>query len=210
MLKFKKNTTDIDLKPIDKQPEYRSKLDLVDRLKTQQREVQAEKDTVLEVLNSACTSRTSGLSPLTQNYLEGGRADVDMRTRQEKLATLNRQFNALSQAIEVAEKDLQAIRLDLSAKTAAEQKSLFIAHARIVLEGMLLMQKGNESVEELCQQRKDLGYAEVFHPVGIQWPQWGSPTEENSVWRMILREFLEAEIITGAEHHRLINGHLEL
>lgn len=210
-LKFNRTSASVPavLTPIDEQPDYRSKLDALERLNSQLRAVQAEKDKLLALQNGASKSRTSGLDALAQSYLDGGPADFYTRTREERFTTLNRQYRSLYGAIEVTERDLRALRVHLSVKTAAEQKKLFIAHARLTLQGMLLMQIGNGGIEALCQQRKDLGYTETFHPVGIPWPQWGGIKEENSVWSMMLREFLEMEVITAVEHHRITQGFMQ-
>lgn len=194
------------IKPIDEHPGYQAVHEVVDRLKRERNTVAAEKT---DLINRANAYRRPAVEVLSAAYLRGARPslDEDGIVINEKIGELSLRFNALTLAIETAEKEVTTVRHRLSAETAKEQASDYRSSARRVLFGMLLIQQGNSEIMDLAETRKELGYNEVFTAVGLSpWPQWGDPKEESSYWRMILKEFLEVGHISAVEHNRLING----
>lgn len=194
------------IKPIDEHPDYQAVHEVVDRLKRERNTVAAEKT---DLINRANAYRRPAVEVLSAAYLRGARPslDEDGIVINEKIGELSLRFNALTLAIETAEKEVTTVRHRLSAETAKEQASDYRSSARRVLFGMLLIQQGNSEIMDLAETRKELGYNEVFTAVGLSpWPQWGDPKEESSYWRMILKEFLEVGHISAVEHNRLING----
>ncbi|NGZ04309.1 MAG: hypothetical protein CV090_14815 [Nitrospira sp. WS238] len=193
------------LPPLDDHPEYRPKVALVNRLKTELNAKSSERTQLLNRKNS--TAHKSVVEVLSAQYLEGT-PTVDARfSLDETITSLSNHIRALVPALEQAEKEERRLRIKVSIETAEEQKGLVREHARTVLQGLLLIQQGNKGIERLCQARKDLGYTEYFHPVGLSdWNEWGNMEDSTSRWSMMLREFLEAGYITTAEHHRLTHG----
>ncbi len=196
------------LPPLDEHSEYRPIKELVHRLKSELNAKTAERTKLIDRQNA--TSHKSVVQVLVEQYREGT-PTVDARfSLNEQLASSSRHIRALVIALEQAEKDERAIRIKVSISMADAHKDLVREHARTVLQGMLLIQRGNQAITALCESRRALGYTEYFHPVGMSdWPQWGDIEASNSPWSMILREFVEAGYITSAEHHRLTHGSLD-
>lgn len=194
------------IKPIEEHPAYQTVQEVVERLKRERNTVDAEKT---DLINRANAYRRPPVEVLSAAYLRGPRPalDEDGIVINKKIGELSLRFNALTLAIETAEKEVTMVRHQLSAETASEQASDYRSSARRVLFGMLQIQQGNSQIMGLAETRKELGYHEIFTAVGLSpWPQWGDPKEDSSPWRMILREFLEAGHISSVEHNRLING----
>lgn len=194
------------LKPIEEYPEFQAVQEVVDRLNRERNAVADEKT---DLINKANAYRRPAVEVLSAAYLRGPRPSLeeDGILINKKISELGLRFNALTLAIQTAEKEVVAVRHRLSAETAKEQASSYRLYVRVVLFGMLKIQQGNSQINDMADGRKELGYNEIFSPVGPSpWPQWGDPKEDSSLWRMILNEFLEAGHISGGEHSRIING----
>lgn len=197
------------IKPIEEHPAYQTVQEVVERLKRERNTIAAEKT---DLINRANAYRRPAVEVLSAAYLRGPRPslDEDGIVINKKIGELSLRFNALTLAIETAEKEVTTVRHQLSAETAKEQASDYRSLVRRVLFGMLQMQHGNSQIMDMTETRKELGYHEIFTAVGISpWPHWGDPKEESSPWRMMLREFLEAGHISAVEHNRIINGLLQ-
>lgn len=194
------------LQPIENHPEYREKLAVVDRLK---KELNLLTDEQTALVNRANQYRRPSVQVMADAYLSGDDLDPspDLIERNRKINDLRLRITALYLAVEQAEKDLRCAQMKVSAAIDKEQAASVRSAARIVIGGMLAAQRGNEQICALIQERRDLGYATSFHPVGFSpWPHWGNPKEESSLWRFILREFVEAGYITPSEQNRIHNG----
>ncbi len=194
------------LQPIENHPEYREKLAVVDRLKKELNLLTTEQSALV---NRANQYRRTPVQIMTDDYLAGGDvcSSPDLTERNGKISDLRLRINALYLAVEQAEKSLKGVQQQVSVATEKEQAASVRSAARIVIGGMLSVQRGNEQICALIQERADLGYVTCFHPVGLSpWPYWGSPREETSLWRFILREFVEAGYITPSEQNRINNG----
>ncbi len=192
--------------PIEEYPEYRSVQEVVDRLKRERDAIAAEKT---DLINRANQYRRPSVEILSAAYLRGPRPSLeeDGISSSKRIGELGLRFNALTLAIQTAERKVNEVRWRLSGDTAKEQASSYRSYAREVLLGMLKIQQGNSQITDMMENRKELGYSEIFTPVGLSpWPLWGDPKEESSVWRMILKQFLEAGHISPAEHNRIISG----
>ena len=194
------------LKPIEEYPEFQAVQEVVDRLNRERNAVADEKT---DLINKANAYRRPAVEVLSAAYLRGPRPSLeeDGILINKKISELGLRFNALTLAIQTAEREVVAVRHRLSNETAKEQASFYRSHAREVLFGMLKIQQGNSQITDMADERKGLGYNEMFCPVGMSpWPYWGDPKEESSLWRIVLNEFLEAGHISAGEHNRIING----
>lgn len=194
------------IKPIEECPDYQAVQEVVDRLNGERAAIAREKT---DLINRANQYRRPAVEVLSVAYLRGPRPSLeeDGILLNKKINELTLRFNALTMAIQTAEREVTTVRHRLSAQTAKEQASSYRSYVRQVLFGMLSIQQGNSQIMDMTETRKELGYNEIFTPVGISpWPQWGDPKEESSLWRMILKEFLEAGHISPVEHNRIISG----
>lgn len=187
-------------------PEFRTQEELVDKLKGELNRISKEKTAAIHRLN---TWRQPRVEVIAEQYMTGADS-VDIAARPylgKVLDDLNLKINALTLAIQEAEKKLESIRHKLSAVTADEQRPIVRMARRRVLAAMLQLQAANSDIAAINEERLLLGYNVAFSPAGLSpWPYWGDPKQENSVWRMILNEFLDAGDISPVEHHRIING----
>jgi hypothetical protein len=208
-LSFRENKSELDLSPIDEHPDYRKRQEVVDRLKTEFKALSSEKTALI---NRANQYRKRPAQILAEAYLQEAQPvlDEDGILLNKRIGEINLRIHALTIAIQAAEKEVVSVKHALSLSTAEAQADGYRAAARVVLAGMVMIQRANSQIEKLGLTRQDLGYNQVFHPVGMSpWPYWGDHKAENSAWSMIMKEFLEAGHITDAEHYRLTNGSLE-
>lgn len=196
----------VSLQPISAFPEFRTQEDLVNKLKGELNRLSKEKVDAIDRLNAW---RQPRVQVIAEQYMTGVDS-VDLAARPhlgKVLDDLSLKINALRLAIQEAEKKLESIRYKLSAVTAEEQRPIVRMARRRVLAAMLQLQAANSDIVALNDGRFMLGYNLAFSPAGLSpWPYWGDPKQENSVWRMILNEFLDAGDISPVELHRIING----
>lgn len=194
------------LQPISEFPEFRTQEELVNKLKGELNRISKEKTAVIDRLNAW---RQPRVEVIAEQYMAGVDV-VDLAARPhlgKVLDDLSLKINALRLAIQEAEKKLEAIRYKLSGVTADEQRPIVRMARRRVLAAMLQLQAANSDIVALNDERFRLGFNTAFSPAGLSpWPYWGDPKQENSVWRMILSEFLDAGDISPVEHHRIVNG----
>ncbi|THJ23579.1 MAG: hypothetical protein CAF45_007855 [Nitrospira sp. CG24E] len=189
--------------PIDEQPDYREKLDLLARLKVELRSVTAEREQAASRVNH--TSRTPVVDGMVQQYLEGHAITPDIGY-QQRLEELANKYRALLKAIDQTERELTTIRFRLSAVTAEDQKAEVREHARDALRGLLIVQRAQAALKQLCLDRRDRGYFETFRHCVVPGTDMGELQDPNSVLRIVLQEFRDAEYLTEGEHRRLASG----
>ena len=97
------------IKPIEEHPAYQAVQEVVDRLKGERDTVAADKT---DLINRANAYRRPAVEVLSAAYLRGPRPslDEDGIVINKKIGELSLRFNALTLAIETAEKEVTTVR----------------------------------------------------------------------------------------------------
>lgn len=195
----------VAIHPIAEVGPYRALTEKLDDLSRQR----AEKTVELNELHSHRKKLSSSelIDRLTTKYLSGGR-DVDERSYNEKIAFVGEEIKALDKAIQVVQHERDKLRSELSREMLKSQSHSYRSYIRQVLAGMLLMQRGNESIIALRETLDLSGYVSgSLVPTGLcPWPYWGTPQDGGSSWRMILTEMLDHGHIDADEFEAISSG----
>lgn len=194
------------LTPIEDHPDYQSRQMVVDRLNSELNALSKEQT---DIINRANQFRRAPVEVLSAAYLSGAHPplDEDRTAISKRLNELSFRSRAVRLALQRAEQDVNEVRFRLSEKTAQEQALQYRTYVRRALSAMLALHRANTDISDLGENRRMLGYTGTFVPVGLSpWPYWGALEDESSLWRILLKEFLEQGHISEGEYRRIING----
>lgn len=201
-------TEPLTIVPISDVESYRQLTKKIDDL-TRQR---AEKAVELNELYSQRRKLSSHtfVDRLTRKFLSGT-SQLDEGSYGEKIALIGDEIKALDKAIQVVQRERDNVRTELSIEMLKTQSHTYRSLVRQVLAGMLLIQRGNQTIIALRETLDLSGYASgSLVPSGLcPWPYWGALHDGGSQWRSILKEMRDGDFIDADEFDSLTSGNLE-